>query len=315
MARRYRYDGAEGDNSVFRRGLVLGLTLAELAILVVFVLLLLFGGLLVAKEREIQALREALPQERAAERLLTVLAERTDASPEEVRTMARELVAGAVRDDENARMRERVRRTDNELRYLEDAIEEAIARPAPANETREARTERLRRETAEIIAERAAATRSLADLAAGRPDQLRDQVVATRLENERLKGSVAYVNRRLAALGRGTERPACWATAAGAPEYIFDVTLGGGGITIRDRRLAHRAAQQARLPIGGISFGPTLSGSAFQAQTRSLFDWGEAHGCRFFVQVFDRTGATQKEWYKNLLRYVEGHFYKFEARS
>jgi hypothetical protein len=311
----YRDENVRSDNSVFRRGLVLGLTLAELGILIIFVLLLALGGILAAKERQIRELQQALPEERASERLLTVLAERTGAQPEEVKALTRELVASAVREDENARLRERTRLTENRLRDLEEAVEAALGSPAPSSETPEQRGQRLRQAVSDIVAERQAARQALADVRSGTPGEVRQQVLATRLENERLKGTLAYANRRLAAFGRGTERPACWATPAGAPEYIFDVTLSSAGIAVRDRQLPHRAAQQAQLPVRGISFGRVLSGQAFQAQTRALFDWGEAHDCRFFVQVFDRTGATEKERYKALLRFVEGHFYKFESRG
>jgi hypothetical protein len=48
--------------------------------------------------------------------------------------------------------------------------------------------------------------------------------------------------------------------------------------------------------------------------TTPLFDWGDVHGCRFFVTVTDSIGAAEKRRYKNLLLSAEGHFYKYEDR-
>ncbi|GAA3262657.1 hypothetical protein GCM10020258_27200 [Sphingomonas yabuuchiae] len=178
----------------------------------------------------------------------------------------------------------------------------------------ERRGEDLRRRIADIAAERDALKGTLADLPSGER-AVADRVLSTRLENERLKGSMAYAARRLEALGKGSEKPACWATRTGSPEYIFDVTLTSGGIVTRDRALPNRRAEQVRLPLSNMAYGRVLQGPGFQAMTKPLFDWGEAHGCRFFVMVTDRTGASEKRRYKTLLLWVEGHFYKYENRA
>lgn len=311
----------ERDNATYRKGLVLGLTLAELGILVIFVLLLAFGAALLAKNREIAGLKRAVPEERAASRVERMLREKA-ADPAAARSLARELVDTAVRQDAVAEAERRLGQASAAVSKAEQAARVSPASRVAASAADRAdpdrdmvrRGEDLRRRIADIAAERDALKGTLADLPSGER-AVADRVLSTRLENERLKGSMAYAAKRLEALGKGSEKPACWATRTGAPEYIFDVTLTSGGIVTRDRALPNRRAEQARLPLSGMAYGRVLQGPGFQAMTKSLFDWGEAHGCRFFVMVTDRTGAAEKRRYKTLLLWVEGHFYKYENRA
>jgi len=313
----------ERDNATYRKGLVLGLTLAELGILVIFVLLLAFGAALLNKDREINRLKQAVPQERAASRVERILREKAS-DPVAARSLARELIDSAVKQDAADADRKRLQQASAAVAKAEQAAG-APAPPSGASPTEKARPEQrsndmeqrgedLRRRIADLAAERNAMKTTLASLPAGQRD-IADRLMGTQLENERLKGSMAYAERRLDALGKGSEKPACWATRTGSPEYIFDVTLTSGGIVTTDRRLPNRRADQARLPLSGMAYGRTVQGPGFQAMTKPLFDWGEAHGCRFFVTIADRTGAAEKRRYKTLLLWVEGHFYKYETQS
>ncbi|KQO58592.1 hypothetical protein ASF14_01255 [Sphingomonas sp. Leaf257] len=313
----------ERDNATYRKGLVLGLTLAELGILVIFVLLLAFGAALLAKNREIAGLKRAVPEERAASRVERMLREKA-ADPAAARSLARELVDTAVRQDAVVEAERRLGQASAAVSKAEQAASESeetasrsgisVADRTDPDRDMERRGEDLRRRIADIAAERDALKGTLADLPSGER-AVADRVLSTRLENERLKGSMAYAARRLEALGKGSEKPACWATRTGSPEYIFDVTLTSGGIVTRDRALPNRRAEQVRLPLSNMAYGRVLQGPGFQAMTKPLFDWGEAHGCRFFVMVTDRTGASEKRRYKTLLLWVEGHFYKYENRA
>jgi hypothetical protein len=309
------------DNATYRKGLVLGLTLAELGILVIFVLLLAFGAALLGKDREIAELKRAVPEEKASARVERMLREKA-ADPVAARSLARELINSAVRQDAVASAEAKLKQADAAVTKAEQAAgtdKTAAKPPSPASKSgdqsnMDQRGEELRRRIADIAAERDALRGAMADLKAG-DREVADKIYSTKLENERLKGSMAYATRRLQALGKGSEQPACWATRAGAPEYIFDVTLTSAGIVTQDRALPNRRNEQARLPLSGMNYGRTLQGPAFQAMTKPLFDWGEAHGCRFFVTVTDRTGAAEKRRYKTLLLWVEGHFYKYENRA
>lgn len=294
------------DSGTFRRGLVLGLTLAEICLLVVFVLLLALGALL----KEAQARAASADQMRfraeGAEAQLRRALERTPgATPQQVESWVRELVEGAASTQENKALKA-------ELTVSQTALEQIKAASGMAPDADATRTaEQVTRAMAELKGLRVATEAARA----GDKSALERRVVDTAVENERLKGTIAYQQRKLNAVGKGTERPACWAVAsgpsAGRPEYIFDVSLTAGGIIIRDRALAHRRAEQARLPLSTIHFGVPLDDRAFRSQTRPLFEWGESRGCRFFVSAYDRTGAGEKEIYKHRSRVMEEHFYRF----
>ena len=70
-------------------------------------------------------------------------------------------------------------------------------------------------------------------------------------------------------------------------------------------------------PAACGAFDPavTLSEEQFRARTRGLYDYGRRaeNQCVFHVFVWDGTAASEKERYKDLLRTVEGHFYKQTA--
>lgn len=140
-----------------------------------------------------------------------------------------------------------------------------------------------------------------------------DQIEAQERRLGDLQGQVRNLQGRLSSGGRGTEKPACWADKeTGKTEYIFDISLEPEGLRVRDRALAHRAEAQAALPLELIEFGVLAGPDDFLAATKPLFDWSEANNCRFFVRAFDNTGADQKKLYKERMRTLEEHFYKYE---
>jgi hypothetical protein len=313
------------DNSSFRKGLVFGLTLAEVMLLLVFMLLLALGAMLKAAEDRANELEARANRAAAAEgRLAQALQQfAPGASAHQVQEWVRELIATGVTAEDNNDLRERLEKAAQALTQVDSAaVQTGLASPpasgtAMAPNERQAAQEARWQEVSETVDDAMSELRALraanAALQAGDQREIAKQLTEAKLENERLQGTVAYAQRRLEDLGRGTERPACWANAQGRPEYIFEVDLSAAGISIRDRRLPHRAAQQAQLPTRSIQFGRALSPQEFRAQTRPLFDWGEQRQCRFFVIANDRTGATQKEIFKLRLRVMEERFYKFLA--
>ena len=78
-------------------------------------------------------------------------------------------------------------------------------------------------------------------------------------------------------------------------------------------------------PVGAVSEAQfetirslgVLNGVALHCQyldeTRPVFNWSEANACRFFVRIEDHTQAMNKSQYKVMKRYIEYHFYTYEA--
>lgn len=157
----------------------------------------------------------------------------------------------------------------------------------------------------------------------GTPSEIRNQIAGLNgllekreLDRAKTTGQVANLQRALRRAERVKQKPPCWTDAeTGKVEYIFDVALLENGFVLKDRGLAHRRAEQAALPLGGLQFGKIIETHAFLSQTMSLFSWAKKNDCRFYVRVFDLTGSDAKETYKIRARSVEERFYTYQVRD
>ncbi len=299
----YGYSGVSGDNSVFRRGLVLGLTLAEISILVIFILLLAFGAALAQREGRVRELERELPRERASAKLLKVLGPPND---QDVQDLARKLVNGAVRAEELAETKGQLEKAREQV----TEIEGALARSG-VNRRGDGTGESIGKEVIKLAAREAAATKALGDLTGKTPGGMAKTVSDLRLENEMLGGSLKSTVDKLGRLTNGTLKPSCWQTPEGRSEYIFDVLMYQQTLVVHDRRLAHRTREEGLLTLPAGGFDRPLLGAAFQAAFLPVFEWGEARSCRFFVRVRDLT--ADKEGYKRMLISLESRFYRLEV--
>jgi hypothetical protein len=111
-----------------------------------------------------------------------------------------------------------------------------------------------------------------------------------------------------AGLGKG-ERP-CWVKPDGTIEYLYDVVLASNGIRMREYKYGHREHERSLMPMPAVDPNEVLRPAEFLRRTQSLYNHSLATNCRFFVVIYDATGPTEKELYKQLLQTVEGHFYK-----
>ena len=271
----------------YRRGLVLGFTLAEIMVLIIFALLLAISWHLVAKDKEIDKLKQSLTEKEA---VVAKLTERT-------RTLEERVARG---DD-----------FDDLFRELEQAKEQQAAKEQ-ANVALREKLEAL--EQLEKVKE--------GMKAAGLDDsQVKEfventlgKLAETERRADRLEGQLRNLQRKLGGLGKGTEMPACWASQeTEKPEYIFNTALTSNGIIVRDNALPHRAAQQAQLPLQAMVFEKELPPNRFRAMSRAVFEWSKKKGCRFFVRVYDLTKDKEKLIYKRHLRTVGDHFYIYEV--
>lgn len=155
------------------------------------------------------------------------------------------------------------------------------------------------------------------------PSEVRDRIAGLnelleKREHDRAKtkGQVANLQRALKRAEQVKQRPPCWTDAeTGKVEYIFDIALLETGFAIKDRGLAHRRAEQAALPLGGVRFEEIIDTRAFLNQTLPLLSWSKKSDCRFYVRVFDLTGPDAKDAYKIRARTVDDRFYSYEVRG
>lgn len=278
----------------YRRGFVLGLTLAEAALLLVFVVLLL---MVAGFERRDRAIAEL-------ESLQSMAANMAPAGADPISFAKNQLVAlselreaaGSVSDDWDEDFIELVRavvtaRQGGELVDVSRALQE-------------------KQERIDLMLEALGQLDGTAGV-----KELLERVADSeaRLSNQR--GQLTALQNRLERAGQGGVLPSCWTTPEGRIDYLLDVVLGSGGIRIKESSPERRRSERERLPMGPVVAGRTYSQAEFQALTKAIYDWSVARECRFYVNIFDGTQEHEKERYKSLLTTVEGHFYKRLSNS
>jgi hypothetical protein len=313
----------------YRRGVLLGLTVAEVMLLILFALLLALGALLTKKENSIAGLSarlvEVTQQRKLAETRAEILERMAAGKPTD--EFVRELVLARQTQERLKKEEQALRAQRQELqedRELADALKKAgdpkgrLKELAALGAKLEKELKKLSPDTKtkdlfdlvpEGVALADAARQENPDPDAAREALERAEEVAR--DNATLKGQVARYRDQMKKLGKGGELPPCWVTTNGQIEYLFDIQLqGGGSIVVGDATPPTRVIDRRDLPIPAELFGGGLTPSRFRALTAPLYEYSQKRECRFYVIARDRTGPTQKVLFKNLLLTVEGHFYK-----
>lgn len=275
----------------YRRGFVMGLTLAEVALLLIFILLLLLVLGFEKRDAEIRRLASAaalIRSEAAA-----------DESPQE--TISR------ITEELSKFGELKAAAESSGAEISDDFIELVKLTAAQVDSTEVALAEQLAKER-----ERVARAAELLESVQGGGDI---EAMASRLaeleDRERNQaGQVLELRERLNRVGRGGDLPSCWTTPEGKADFILEVVLESGGVRVSDAISNDRAEERSRLPISEFDPSVTFSEARFLELTRPLFDWSVRNECRFYVDVFDATADHEKGLYKSRLRAVEGHFYK-----
>jgi len=316
-------------NSVFhseqayKRGLILGLTMAEVILLLLFSLLLALAALFFEQEKK----AEQILQERdriAAElrinekKLQTLMATLSRADLSE---MKKELVRlkdleeqivvliERLQIDEAASVREKISILVEKVTKLNEASKEIEAAGFPPEPKELAKAlGRVKDAHAEIAKTEIAlneAQKEIKELEQNLEDA--DQGIAQK------DGQLASMRRTLDRVGKGTEKPACWADEnTGKPKYIYNAGLTSEGIIVRHSATPPWALARG-LPIDSIPYDKNMTPREFLREASPIFEWSEQNECRFFVRAYDLTGPTEKKIYKRHMRYLESAFYKYEV--
>lgn len=328
---------SSSDDRSYRRGLLLGLTMAEVVILLFFALLLVWMTGIQDEDESVRRTKELMQQ-------VQEQTHRAKELKEEVDYLSGGAKSGNQFDDifrELKLEQEKAATLGQSAKLLQELGKQAGVQGSSPEQIAEGISERVR------IAGKVIDAAKASPLSA--KDNLTDQQLAKTIDalmevheglesagldpkeasmfarqtakqmqdkDLRLKsveGRLRNAARQLEAGGRGTEKPACWANPeTGKPEYIFDVALKSKTLVVHDNALPHRHEEQASLPLQGIRFDKDLGLLEFRDITRALFSWSVKEGCRFFVRVFDITQSHEKDRYKLHLRMVGEHFYYYE---
>lgn len=311
----------------FRRGLFLGLTTAEISILLVFVLLLLFLNENLSEgdapggpppgasvddvwRRGRAALREAERQLEAARAEAREWQELTREAQRENRGLTARLAnlsqtLAAQRRAVAANPADPLRA---EVRHLEARIDEKNEELLAVRDRLAASEERTRtlEQTVGNLNEEAERNER-----AGR--EIRAELRATRARAVRAEAQLSQDGTGPG--GTGSDHPSCWYDDDGDVEYVWDVALHERGFLLRPGPAPANAHQRLVLPLNATTTGRYITAAQFVEQTRPLYDWSVRRDCRFFVRAYDDTPATAKALYQSRMRTLEGHFYKNASPS
>jgi hypothetical protein len=310
--------GSARDDKQFRRGVVLGLTMAEALLLLIFLLMLILGVRMKTQATRIAELEKA--RDEAQSTLVAVQPFMDKLSKSQKFDITQDYVRVQQQlADANARLKDAALSVD----LVQQAASLAPADATPEEATRALLNEATigrqaldaaRRFAPDLPPEQAVAAlvnaavigESLKD--GGTPEALLASAGACKADLQSCKNQTTYLNSRLNLKTGGFDLPPCWVDAKGKIQYIFDASLSDGGIYVEDKGVAGREADQEKLPLARARYGEPLGSGEFSTAFSPLLKWSNDHGCRFYVRLYDDMRDGDRAEYKELRGTVEGYF-------
>lgn len=292
----------------YRKGLVLGLTMAEVMMLILFGLLIAFV-MVVGKDGQSD------PDERRDSILAEIekLVEEKGSSLEDLRDDFDELWAARQGEAEQRRRAELAekRRGDalDEKEIAERQRDDALDQKELAEKRRDdalKQKERAEKEKSEAESDRSKAVNDREEAERQRDEALERMETAER-ERDELRDEL-----------HGIDRPPCWKKALRTPYYSFAVALTGDGYEFR--RLPtpdeHIGSEAEKLHDEITTGTKIFTEREMLAATSRINDWSRAQEdmCVFYVKITDRTGPQEKKTYKRRRATLENVFYTYDAR-
>ncbi len=294
------------DQREYRRGMVLGLTMAEVAILLIFLLML-------AMRLEGQAEGDAFRFLAASEASVLehqATAERAEAEAEAQRARAEQ----AERERDSAR----TANSDAQTR-----LDEMIASNAGLQRALYQVRSRMANDRAWLNLDPDSSDEQIVGALVRRLDELTsdnrrasgdlERIIR---ENEVLRGQNEQLRRDLARQpGRpGSGVPHCWPTPSGDAEYMLRISMHDGGmVSVRDRSPKAQPSDTAWHLVAGLQRDKQMSIAELRTTVEPLIARGRSQGCRYAVEVVDMTGPTNKLGYKSLQNAIWTIFYQKEV--
>jgi len=285
------------DERTYRRGLVMGLTLAEVMLLVLFVLLLIFGWMVKNGENNATIVRIVKP-------LLPASVVDGAATNNQITDTVTELSTAAG---------------------LGRAVLKGLAPSTGGKFQKDAAAAAAKRALEQLqLGREAEAALGANSTGMAQSEAAHEALDLAKVEFEKARSERGHGSSRIwlswliknqpgGTNGNGLVFPSCVPEKAGKPPYVYDVTLRSEGLTVRDNVLPEMAKWTNE--TASIQFDTNVPASTFVAMTTPLFEWSRRKQCRFFVRVFDATLPNEKAIYKDRLETVEDHFYKFLSRD
>jgi len=143
-------------------------------------------------------------------------------------------------------------------------------------------------------------------------EQLLQQVDKYQQQQQLLKGRVAYMQKKLKAVG--LDHPPCWANPQnGAVEYLYKITLYQHRMHIEAAWPEHRKDDLRLIPGAENLAGQSITLQQLKHRVKPIYAWSKAHECRHFIRIKDDK-QTSKQAFKQQMLAIETYFYKYLER-
>jgi hypothetical protein len=289
------------DQRDYRRGVVLGLTLAEVLVLLVFLLLLTMAALLARRDRDEAAMVARIERYTAILKPLTDDLHKEGIQIHDTDTLASLIERGKAADalrsqlEEAGRALEAARqdhdRQESELSYLREKVAEQgkFVKTAAEYAAMAAILERVPGPETESLPEKLAGVLRNNNNLLGQNDQMRAELA-------RAKGN------------GGSGLPYCWALPGGQPQFMLMVEMQDGGVIAHDLAPRARPDDSAWTLLDGLGRESLMPIQQFITQTLPLKGRGDAERCRYAIEVVDHTATSNKPGYKRFMGLLYGTF-------
>jgi hypothetical protein len=290
--------------------LVLGLTLAELLLLLLFVLLLVLGRKVQQSEQKIADFTGAMD---ALKPIQEALANNPD-GPKSVAELVQRLARAQQLEKAVSQLKEENAALTSQMSVVKSLGSDAQKKLGQVAEAVD-RASKIEPNNPPAALKRALDV--LDKIGTGtNPDQVKplsDMVADANLKESYAslqadRETIRQQRDNLMRSGNGLTLPSCWTLPNGQTEFMFDVTTRDGGLIVKDATPA-RSNDPAWKHVDPFPRNALINESVFTQSTKRLFAHSNQNRCRFYTILRDGTGVQSKERYKGLRRTVEGHFY------
>lgn len=292
----------KGGELGYRRGVLLGLTIAEIILLLLFALLLALWS-------KIDQLNKLEDRARVINEKFDAAVRAIDANDQQaLKAELDRIIAAEI--DYSRRLAAEIEKQKERL-LPTDAYEAIIAKKFDLTKPEDQkRLSNLMKVASEVAAKSGKS-----------PDEIAASCQVADALKERLKGAdpSEYLDSTIAQKehwrkvaesgGKGAVLPPCYADSDGRRIFLYKATLLDDGIVLTDIASDEWRARRQRdfdeLPTTGV----VLSPRKFLAETSQFIGYGKRQDCRFFVDAYDETGSDKRN-FQAMEKVLETNFYK-----
>jgi hypothetical protein len=306
-----------------RRGLVLGLTLAEVLLLILFLLMLALGSRIeywrTEAESSQQSYNELLSSQESLKEIQAALLK--NGAVDIVSVQA--LITRLKRVDELERGLSALKQEYSSLSAQTALLQSLSSDTKKVFLTISSTIEKARqidpndppallKRALDIIERLGASTqpeqvKPLSQMTADL--QMKQQLAAVEADRDKLKQQLDGLR------GNGLTYPPCWPATKGKTEYMFDVIAKDNGIIVRDAFFESKKNDPAWKNVDSFPRNALISEKQFNEATGKLLPYSNQNNCRFYIRLYDGTAPQSKVRYIHVRAAVAANFYLYPVIS